>query len=134
MKDNARVNEWLDQTENGKMYQRFEFIDQQKKLYSEGGKGTIANDEYFSLLENVENQKTIIAYAGLHDLSLDIVPIKIHEPGVVGRHYFTIGYKIVHLKKNERPHNYRHSSDSYHYNAVSPKRLSIGNMTSNINT
>jgi len=115
MKDNTKVNNWLDQTEFGNQYQRFEFIDNQKKLYN-NEKGTIANDEYFTLLDDPQNQKTIIAYAKMHDLSLDINPVKIHEPGVVGRHYFTIGYKISHIKNTERPPKAnRHSTDLNHH-------------------
>jgi len=98
VKDQTLINKWLDQTEFGKEYWRFEFIDRQKKLYS--GNCTV-HDDYFALLNNEENQKTIINYCKRHDLTLAIVPVKIHEPGVVGRHYFTVGYKFVHLRSLE---------------------------------
>eukprot|EP01125_Pyxidicula_operculata_P015802 TRINITY_DN5388_c0_g1_i2.p1 TRINITY_DN5388_c0_g1~~TRINITY_DN5388_c0_g1_i2.p1 ORF type:complete len:205 (-),score=14.72 TRINITY_DN5388_c0_g1_i2:36-650(-) len=93
VKDQTLVNKWLDQTEFGNEYRRFEFIDRQKKLYSQN---CIVNDEFFALLNDKDNQTTIITYCKRNKLTVDIVSVKIHEPGVVGRHYFTVGYKFVH--------------------------------------
>jgi len=94
VKDQTLVNKWLDQTEFGNEYWRFEFIDRQKRLYS--GNCTV-HDDYFALLNDENNQRTIINYCKRHNLSVAILPVKIHEPGVLGRHYFTVGYKFVHL-------------------------------------
>jgi len=94
VKDQTFVTKWLDQTEFGNQYLRFEFIDRQKKLYSTN---CSVHDDYFFLLNDENNQRTIINYCKRQNLSLAIVPVKIHEPGVLGRHYFTVGYKFVHV-------------------------------------
>jgi len=94
VKDQTLVSKWLDQTEFGNQYLRFEFIDRQKKLYS--AKCNV-HDDYFNLLNDEFNQRTIINYCKRQNLSLAIIPVKIHEPGVQGRHYFTVGYKFVHV-------------------------------------
>lgn len=110
--DLSPVEKWLDEREFGKEYWRFEFIDRQKKIYQ---KDCIVNDDYFALLGTFEtknkelttvdveeNQKTIINYCKMHNLTLSIEPVRIHEPGMVGRHYFTIGYKFVHVRDERK--------------------------------
>jgi hypothetical protein len=94
--DQTPVNNWLDRTEYGRDYKRFEFIDEQKKLYSLDG--CIVNDEYFTLLDDAENRTTIINYCQHNDLTVDIVPVTISVPGVsFGNGSFTLGYKFIHL-------------------------------------
>lgn len=94
VEDQQVINEWLDNSEHGGDYSRFDFIDRQKKLYSEP---CIVNDEYFWLLSDPLHKKTIIAYCKKNKLSVEVLPVMIHEPGLVGRHYITVGYKFVHL-------------------------------------
>jgi len=94
--DQTPVNNWLDRTEYGRDYKRFEFIDEQKKLYSQ--EGCIVNDEYFTLLDDPDNRTTIINYCQHNDLTIDILPVTISVTGVTnGNGSFTLGYKFVHL-------------------------------------
>lgn len=58
----------------------------------------MVNDEYFWLLADAEHRATIISYCKKHELSIEIVPVTIQEPGVMGENnYFTLGYKFIHL-------------------------------------
>jgi hypothetical protein len=88
----------LDQSQHAKDYSRFDFIDRQKKLYSQP---CVVHDEYFWLLADEENRRTIIDYCKKHDLSVEIVPVTLQEPGQVAgeTNHFTLGYRFVHLTK-----------------------------------
>uniref|UniRef100_A0A6B2LCT9 BTB domain-containing protein n=1 Tax=Arcella intermedia TaxID=1963864 RepID=A0A6B2LCT9_9EUKA len=111
VKDQTTVNVWLDHIEGGKEYKRFEFIDQQKKLYSNNN--SVVNDEFFSLLDVQENRTTITNYCLHNGLTVDIVPVTLTFPGMTSeRGSFTFGYKFVHLMNSrmntENPENRRH--------------------------
>eukprot|EP01130_Rhizamoeba_saxonica_P005761 TRINITY_DN2285_c0_g1_i2.p1 TRINITY_DN2285_c0_g1~~TRINITY_DN2285_c0_g1_i2.p1 ORF type:complete len:199 (-),score=32.86 TRINITY_DN2285_c0_g1_i2:185-781(-) len=94
LEDQSIVDRWLDKAEHGNAYWRTDFIDRQKILYSQN---CVVNERYFKLLQNQDNQRAIEDYCKLNSLSLKIVPVNIHEPGIRNRHYFTVGYKFVHL-------------------------------------
>eukprot|EP01130_Rhizamoeba_saxonica_P005764 TRINITY_DN2285_c0_g2_i1.p1 TRINITY_DN2285_c0_g2~~TRINITY_DN2285_c0_g2_i1.p1 ORF type:complete len:301 (-),score=49.99 TRINITY_DN2285_c0_g2_i1:185-1087(-) len=94
LEDQSVVARWLDKSEHGNAYWRTDFIDRQKRLYTQD---CIVSDDYFTLLQNLDNQNAILDYCKLNNLSVKIVPVNIHEPGIRNRHYFTVGYKFVHL-------------------------------------
>jgi len=93
LEDQQHINEWLDRSQHAKDYSRFDFIDRQKKLYSQP---CTVNDEFFWLLTEAEHRKTIQGYCQRHDLSIEITPVTISAPGDISDNYFTIGYKFGH--------------------------------------
>lgn len=107
MYDLTPAKKWLDSRVFEKAYTKFEVIDTQKKLYQNP---CVVDDEYFSLLgsvnliypdilDNEENQKTIVSYCKMQELTVEIEAVRIYDSA---GQYLTLGYKFVHVREEDR--------------------------------